>query len=172
MERIHDLDTNKRDRLYKYAENVLTAKLDGNAKNLLWFYAYVYNWTENRRSFYTEETICAYTGMALSTFQTKKKYLEKLEWIDCIKTGLKDPVLVKPTIGVDDPAYEQMCWAKWHPSNKHTMSLKELSHLSDEELISIARENGFLEEKSREAGEAGEEVETFYHPTAPTTDIW
>lgn len=170
MEQLNETEGNKRDRLYKYGEKVISAKLDGNAKNLLWFYAYVYNWTENRRSFYTEETICAYTGMALSTFQTKKKYLESLGWIDCIKTGLKDPVLVKPTIGVDDPEYEKMCWAKWHPMNKTSLTLKELSQLSDEELLAISKEKGFHEDQTINEGK--EELSSNIDLATPFADIW
>jgi len=164
------LDQNKRDRLYKYGEIVLKAKLDGRAKGLLWFYAYVFNWTENRRSWWSEESICAHTSMAPSTFQEKKQYLQALGWIDCVKTGLKDPVLVKPTVGRDDPEFEKMCWAKWHPSNKSELTLKELSALSDEELHSISELNGFggqdvFEEKRVTSPQNVD-------PQTPISDIW
>lgn len=170
MDILDPLEGNKRDRLYKYGEKIQMAKIDGNAKNLLWFYAYVYNWTESRRSFHTEESICAFTSMALSTFQTKKKYLESLGWISCIKTGLKDPVLVKPEIGRDDPDYEKMCWAKWHPSNKNGLTLKELSKLSDDELLAISKENGFLEPLSTDDIELKKDIDE--DNQRPMGDIW
>lgn len=169
MDHLQSQDSNNRDRLYKYGEVVISAKIDSGAKNLLWFYAYVYNWSQGRRSFYTEESICALTGMALSTFQTKKKYLENLGWINCIKTGLKDPVLVKPTVGMDDPDYEKMCWAKWHPSNRIDRTMKELSELSDDELLAIAEQNGFLDSV---LSHEGLKLQSDDPSPEPIGDIW
>ena len=129
---------NKRDRLYKYGEAIVNAKLEAGAKGLLWHFAYTYNWTEDRRSFWSEERICAHTSMAPSTFQKRKKYLASLGWIDIIKVDLKKPPLIKPTIGIDDPNYERMHWAKWHSTNQKGVSLEELSKLTDSELLEHA----------------------------------
>jgi hypothetical protein len=131
-------DKNKQDRLYEYGKAILDAKLEAGAKGLLWHFAYTYNWTENRRSFWSEERICAHTSMAPSTFQKRKKYLESLGWIHIIKTDLKKPPLIKPTIGVDDPSYEEMHWAKWHKSNVSELTLEQLSKLPDFELEKLA----------------------------------
>jgi hypothetical protein len=127
-------EPNKRDRLYKYGEAIINAKLEAGAKGLLWHFAYTYNWTEDRRSFWSEERICAHTSMAPSTFQKRKKYLESLGWIDILKVDLKKPPLIKPTIGIDDPNYEQMHWAKWHSSNPRELTLEELSKLPESDL--------------------------------------
>jgi hypothetical protein len=72
--------------------------------------------------------------MAPSTFQKRKKYLESLGWIDILKVDLKKPPLIKPTIGIDDPNYEQMHWAKWHSSNPRELTLEELSKLPESDL--------------------------------------
>jgi len=141
----------KRDRLYEYADCIVKAKLDGGSKGLLWFYAYHYNWKQNRRSFWTEERICAHTSMAPSTYQTRRKYLEELGWIHCVKVGLKQPLLVKPTVGRDDPEYEKKHWAKWHPTNMKDVSLEELASLSDENLLAEAERLLSLEEAINES---------------------
>jgi hypothetical protein len=141
----------KRDRLYEYADYIVKAKLDGGAKGLLWFYAYHYNWKLNRRSFWTEEKICAHTSMAPSTYQSRRKYLEELGWIDCVKVGLKQPLLVKPTVGNDDPEYETKHWAKWHPSNIQGVSLEALAVLSDEALLLESERLLALEEATNES---------------------
>ena len=149
------MDTsNKRDRLYKYGEAIVNAKLDGGAKALLWHYAFAYNWTEERRSFWSEERICAHTSMAPSTFQKRKKYLRDLGWLDIVKIGLKDPPLVKPTYGVDDPAYESKHWAKWHRSNRKELNLGDLASLSDIELkeLAIVQEGNLITKKAEDEG--------------------
>lgn len=107
----------RRVKLYEYGAKVQAAKLDCTAKALLWFYAYTYNWTENRYSFYAQRKICAQVGMAQSTYQKKRKYLEDLGWIKVVRRGYNDTCLVKVMVGQDDPEYENMSWAKWHPSN-------------------------------------------------------
>jgi len=149
------MDTsNKRDRLYKYGEAIVNAKLDGGAKMLLWHYAFAYNWTEERRSFWSEERICAHTSMAPSTFQKRKKYLKDLGWLDIVKIGLKHPPLVKPTYGMDDPAYEDRHWAKWHPSNRKEVNLGERASLPDSELEghSIVQEGNLITKEAEDEG--------------------
>jgi|LauGreDrversion4_2_1035121.scaffolds.fasta_scaffold1065477_2 hypothetical protein len=107
----------KKDKLYEYLDEVIYAKLDGKAKTLLFFYATVYNWTKDRPSFWSERAICALTGMAPSTYQAKRNYLEDLGWIVVKKRGREMTSLVGVMVGRDDPNYESNCWAKWHPYN-------------------------------------------------------
>ena len=107
----------KKDKLYEYLDSIKYAKLDGRAKGLLYFYATVYNWTERRPSYYSERTICALTGMAPSTYQEKRKYLEKFGWIVVKGRGREVTSLVGVLVGRGDPDYESNCWAKWHPYN-------------------------------------------------------
>ena len=108
---------NNRVNLYDYAHKVQNAKLDCTAKALLWFYAYTYNWTENRYSFYSQRKICAQVGMSSSTYQIKRKYLEDRGWIKVLRRGYKETCLVRVKEGRDDPDYEKRSWAKWHPTN-------------------------------------------------------
>jgi hypothetical protein len=107
------------DKLYKYAEIVKLAKIDGSAKALLWFYAYVFNWENKIPSWYTQRRICALTGMSPSTYHIKRKYLEDLGWITVLNRGFKDTCLVSVKVGSNDPEYEHMSWAKWHPDNEN-----------------------------------------------------
>jgi hypothetical protein len=109
---------NKRNNLYKYGEIIIKAKLDSKAKALLWFYAYVYNWTEGKPSFWPQRRICASVGMSTSTYQQKRKYLEDLGWIKVQNRGWDATCKVMVLIGVDDPDYETKSWAIWHPSNE------------------------------------------------------
>ena len=107
------------DKLYKYAEIVKLAKIDGSAKALLWFYAYVFNWENKNPSWYSQRRICALTGMSPSTYHIKRKYLEDLGWITVLNRGFKETCLVSVKVGSNDPEYEHMSWAKWHPDNEN-----------------------------------------------------
>lgn len=109
---------NNRTKLYKYAELVLKAKLDCNAKALLWFYAYTYNWDKGLPSYWPQRKICALVGMSTSTYRDKRIYLENLGWINVKNRGWKLPCKVRVLIGQDDPEYDSRSWAEWHPSNK------------------------------------------------------
>lgn len=106
------------DKLYKYAEIVKLAKMDGSAKALLWFYAFVFNWENKRPSWYSQRRISALTGMSPSTYHKKRKYLEELGWITVLNRGFNDSCLVSVKVGSNDPNYETMSWAKWHPDNE------------------------------------------------------
>ncbi len=106
------------DKLYKYAEIVKLAKIDGSAKALLWFYAYVFNWENKIPSWYSQRKICALTGMSPSTYHKKRKYLEDLGWISVLNRGYENTCLVSVKVGSNDPEYELMSWAKWHPDNE------------------------------------------------------
>ena len=106
---------------FVYAGTVRTAKLDIKAKALLWFYAYTFNWTKGKPSYYTQEQICAYVGFSPSTYQKVKKYLIDLDWIKTSKASYDSPVFVTPSFGKDDENYELRSWAKGHKSNKKTL---------------------------------------------------
>jgi len=106
---------------FDYAEKVKLAKIDLKAKALLWFYAYTFNWSEGKPSYYTQEQICAYVGFSPSTFQKTKRRLIELGWIRTEKIGYDLPVFVTVKIGRDDENYEKSSWAKGHKSNKQTL---------------------------------------------------
>ena len=108
----------KRDKLYEYAEMVRKAKLDCKAKALLWHYAYTYNWSQKKPSWYSQRVLCAEVGIAPATYHDRRKYLERLGWIKVTNRGFNQSCLVIPTIGQDDPEYENRSWAKWHSSNR------------------------------------------------------
>ena len=106
---------------FDYAERVKLAKLDLKSKALLWFYAYTFNWTEGKPSYYTQEQICAYVGFSPSTFQKVKNRLIELGWIKTHKASYDLPVFVTVKNGRDDENYEKSSWAKGHKSNKQTL---------------------------------------------------
>jgi len=105
----------KQDKLYKYAQHVINAQLECKAKALLWFYAYTFNWSEGRPSFYSQKKICAYIGMSPKTFQKAKKYLEDLGWIVVKKRGYSNPPLVWVQLGNNDTNYKYYSFAEGHP---------------------------------------------------------
>jgi hypothetical protein len=115
------------DKLYKFGNSIINAKLDGTAKGLLWFYAFVFNWEYVRPSFWAQRKICAHVGMSQSTYQQKRKYLEDLGWIKVLHRGFNNPCLVTVQIGENDPNYENKSWAKWHPENEDKAKKKELT---------------------------------------------
>ena len=106
---------------FDYAEGIKLAKLDLKAKALLWFYAYTFNWTEGKPSYYTQEQICAYVGFSPTTFQKVKNRLIELGWIKTHKASYDLPVFVTVKKGKDDENYEKSSWAKGHKSNKQTL---------------------------------------------------
>jgi hypothetical protein len=118
MNKVNNPEKKVQDKLYKYGSEVLNAKIDGSAKALLWFYAYVFNWEGSMPSWYAQRKICALTGMSQSTYQNKRKYLERLGWIEVLNRGFSESCLVKVKVGMNDPEYENMSWAKWHPENE------------------------------------------------------
>lgn len=106
---------------FDYAEGIKLAKLDLKAKALLWFYAYTFNWSEGKPSYYTQEQICAYVGFSPTTFQKVKNRLIELGWVKTYKTSYDLPVFVTVKKGRDDENYEKSSWAKGHKSNKQTL---------------------------------------------------
>ena len=126
-------ENKKQDKLYEYAALVQRAKLDGKAKGLLWHYAYTYNWTDKRPSFYTQRRLCAEVGMSQGTYYEKRKYLEELGWIRIKRRGFDQSCLVTPLKGQDDPDYENRSWAKWHPSNKPLIDWSDDEEIPEED---------------------------------------
>ena len=110
MERVKQ----KQDKLYLYNRYIADAKLDGIAKGLLYFYANVYNWSENRASYWSQRSICASVGISQNTYQKKRKYLEQLGWIKVQYRGRNTPCLVHVNVGLDDPEYDKRSWAQGH----------------------------------------------------------
>lgn len=106
----------KQDKLYLYGNTVMWAQLECKAKALLWCYAYAFNWEQGRPSFYSQERICAITGMSSKTYQKARKYLESLGWIIVKKRGRKQPPLVWVQTGQDDPNYASWSFSKGHPA--------------------------------------------------------
>lgn len=123
------------DKLYKYGNVIINAKIDGSAKALLWFYAFVFNWEQGKPSYWAQRKIAAVVGMSPSTYQSKRKYLERLGWITVFNRGFDNSCLVRVKVGENDPDYETKCWAKWHPENekkaKDAALAKFLSDSSD-----------------------------------------
>jgi DNA topoisomerase-1 len=108
MNKVNNPEKKVQDKLYKSGSEVLNAKIDGSAKALLWFYAYVFNWEGSVPSWYAQRKICALTGMSQSTYQNKRKYLERLGWIEVLNRGFSETCLVKVKEGMNDPEYEKM----------------------------------------------------------------
>ena len=105
----------KQDKLYLYGNTVMWAQLECKAKALLWCYAYAFNWEQGRPSFYSQERICAITGMSPKTYQKARKYLESLGWIIVQKRSRRKPPLIWVKVGKDDPNYRLWSFSKGHP---------------------------------------------------------
>lgn len=115
----------------EYASIVHSAKLEARCKLLLWHYGYSYNWKKREASFYTQDRICALTGMSKSSYQKARKKLVELGWIKEIKRAWNLPVFVVPKVGLPDPDYEKHAWAEFHKENEFTIK-KALMSLPDE----------------------------------------
>ena len=105
----------KQDKLYLYGNTVMWAQLECKAKALLWFYAYAFRWDYGIPSFYSQERICAVTGMSPKTYQKARKYLESLGWIIVQKRCRRVPSLIWVKTGDDDPNYKSWSFSKGHP---------------------------------------------------------
>ncbi len=125
---------------FEYAVKIREARILGMGKALLWFYANVYTWEEQGRSFYEEARVAAHTGFSVSAIQKWRKYLENLGWLEVIPRGRRQSPFVGVRIGKDDPNFEGKCYSRWRPS-KRGLSPKEISNLSREELEQILKSN-------------------------------
>ena len=105
----------KQDKLYLYGNTVMWAQLECKAKALLWCYAYAFKWKTGTASFYSQERICAITGMSPKTYQKARKYLESLGWITVQKRSRRKPPLIWVKVGKDDPNYRLWSFSKGHP---------------------------------------------------------
>ena len=114
-----------------YAAIVHTAKLEARCKLLLWHYGFGYNWKKQGASYYTQDQICALTGMSKSTYQKARKKLLALGWIKEIKMSWDLPVFVVPKVGLPDPDYEKHAWARNHKENRISLAVAKAS-LPDE----------------------------------------
>ncbi len=111
----------KRNNYLEYAAIVHRAKLSTSCKALLWHYAWAFNWTHRRPSFYTQQQICALISMSPSSYQKARKRLVELGWIIEERKSRVLPVFVTPKIGTDDPNYDSWSWSRWHPSNEQSI---------------------------------------------------
>lgn len=118
---------------FEYAELIQNARIKGMGKALLWFYAYVYNWENQGRSFYEEFRVAAHVGFAVSAVQSWRRYLVDLGWLEVVPQTRRKPPFVGVRIGRDDPDFEGKSYARWRPSNKGLTPL-ELARLSKEDL--------------------------------------
>jgi hypothetical protein len=118
---------------FEYAELIQNARIKGMGKALLWFYAYVYNWENQGRSFYEEFRVAAHVGFAVSAVQSWRKYLVDLGWLEVIPQTRRKPPFVGVRIGRDDPDFEGKSYARWRPENK-ALTPQDLARLSKEEL--------------------------------------
>lgn len=116
----------KQDKLYLYNRYIADAKLDGLAKGLLYFYANVYNWSKDEASYWSQKSICASVGISQNTYQKKRKYLEDLGWLKVQNRGRNKSCKVWVSVGVDDPSYDQKCWAGGHKRMFDQNELEEL----------------------------------------------
>ena len=116
----------KQDKLYLYNRHIADAKLDGLAKGLLYFYANVYNWSKDEASYWSQRSICASVGISQNTYQKKRKYLEELGWLKVQNRGRNKSCKVWVSVGIDDPDYDQRCWASGH---KRMFNQDELENL-------------------------------------------
>ena len=105
----------EQDKLYLYGKTVMRAQLECKAKALLWCYAYAFKWKAGTASFYSQEKICAYTGMSAKTYQKARKYLESLGWIIVQKRSRRRPPLIWVKVGNNDPEYKSWSFSKGHP---------------------------------------------------------
>lgn len=104
---------------YKYLAAIQNAKLGSKEKLLLYFYATTFNWKGRKPSYYSQRKICSLNSMGVATYTNARNRLEELGWIRVIYRGRRRSCQVSVQLGMDDPTYEQRCWAKWHPSNRH-----------------------------------------------------
>jgi len=125
---------------FEFAVKIREARLQGMGKALLWFYANVYTWEAQGRSFYEEARVAAHTGFSISAVQKWRKYLEDLGWLEVISRGRRQSPFVGVRVGKDDPNFESKCYSRWRPSNRG-LSPKEISNLSRDELEQILKSN-------------------------------
>jgi hypothetical protein len=99
---------------FEYIRKVRSAKLLAREKNLLYFYASMYNWVEGKASFAGIELIAAWTGMSKASVNRAKKRLVELGWIKSFRRDRYSKVYVWVTNGQEDPNYDKQGFAEFH----------------------------------------------------------
>jgi hypothetical protein len=125
-----DKETNKEkdsNGYFEYIRKVRSAKLLAREKNLLYFYASMYNWEEGKASFASIELIAAWTGMSKASVNRAKKRLIELGWIKSFRRDRYSKVYVWVTNGQEDPNYDKQGFAEFHTytSKKSVPSFEE-----------------------------------------------
>jgi hypothetical protein len=112
---------------FEYMRKVRSAKLLAREKNLLYFYASMYNWDEGQASFAGIELIAAWTGMSKASVNRAKKRLIELGWIKTFRRDRYSKVYVWVSSGQEDPNYDKQGFAEFHTysSKKSVPSFEE-----------------------------------------------
>ena len=112
---------------FEYIRKVRSAKLLAREKNLLYFYASMYNWEEGKASFASIELIAAWTGMSKASVNRAKKRLIELGWIKSFRKDRYSKVYVWVSSGQEDPNYDKQGFAEFHTysSKKSVPSFEE-----------------------------------------------
>jgi hypothetical protein len=99
---------------FEYMRKVRSAKLLAREKNLLYFYASMYNWDEKGPSYAGIELIAAWTGMSKASVNRAKNRLLELGWIKSFRRDRYSKVYVWVLNGQEDPDYSKQTFAKDH----------------------------------------------------------
>ena len=99
---------------FEYIRKVRSAKLLAREKNLLYFYASMFNWDEGKPSFAGIGLIAAWTGMSEASVNRAKKRLLELGWIRSYRQDRYSKVFVWVFSGLEDPNFEKQGFAKHH----------------------------------------------------------
>jgi hypothetical protein len=125
---------------FEYMRKVRSAKLLAREKNLLYFYASMYNWDEGLPSYAGIELIAAWTGMSKATVNRAKKKLKELGWIRDYRQNRYSKVYVWVFSGKEDPDYDYEGFSVYHtyksqrqiPSVDQSQGAEHLEHGSDQ----------------------------------------
>lgn len=99
---------------FEYMRKVRSAKLLAREKNLLYFYASMYNWDEKGPSYAGIELIAAWTGMSTASVNRAKNRLMELGWIKSFRKDRYSKVYVWVLNGREDPDYNKQKFARDH----------------------------------------------------------
>jgi hypothetical protein len=99
---------------FEYIRKVRSAKLLAREKNLLYFYASMFNWDEGKPSFAGIQLIAAWTGMSEASVNRAKKRLLELGWIRSYREDRYSKVFVWVFSGLEDPNFDKHGFAKHH----------------------------------------------------------
>jgi hypothetical protein len=150
---------------FEYMRKVRSAKLLAREKNLLYFYASMYNWDEKKASYAGIELIAAWTGMSKASVNRAKNRLIELGWIKSFRRDRYSKVYVWVLNGQEDPKYNQHHFAKYHtytsttsePSFEEAFGVSQDDYPSDQFDISIF-ESAFEKDQKGMAQEQFDEL--------------